>query len=74
MSVLERWRHISNMVENEDYVTVEEFCTRLGVSEATIRRDLTAMEGRGMLERFRGGRREKQSIYRSIAQGKFTTA
>lgn len=32
MSVLERWRHISNMVENEDYVTVEEFCTRLGVS------------------------------------------
>lgn len=63
MSVLERWRHISNMVENEDYVTVEEFCTRLGVSEATIRRDLTAMEGRGMLERFRGGAQKVKTIY-----------
>ena len=63
MSVLERWRHISNMVENEDYVTVEEFCTRLGVSEATIRRDLTAMEGRGMLERFRGGAQKVKAIY-----------
>lgn len=64
MSVLERWRQISSMVEKEDYVTVEEFCTQLGVSEATIRRDLTAMEGRGMLERFRGGAQRVHTVYR----------
>lgn len=61
MIVRERWKKISNMLENSDYITIEEFCTELNVSEATVRRDLTAMAGKGMLERLRGGAQKVNS-------------
>jgi DeoR family ulaG and ulaABCDEF operon transcriptional repressor len=55
--VLERERHriIRNLVEDRSVVAVTELVELLTASEATIRRDITAMADRGELRRVRGG-------------------
>lgn len=51
----ERETQIMELVLRHGEVTVEELARRLGVSAATVRRDLTEMERRGMLRRTHGG-------------------
>lgn len=63
MNVMERWRLISEMLNDSDYVTVEDFTRKLKVSEATIRRDLSSMEEKGMLVRFRGGAQKNNPLF-----------
>jgi DeoR family transcriptional regulator, ulaG and ulaABCDEF operon transcriptional repressor len=55
--VLERERHrlILKRVEERAIVAVGELVELLGASEATVRRDILAMAGRGEIRRVRGG-------------------
>jgi DeoR/GlpR family transcriptional regulator of sugar metabolism len=56
-NLLKGERHIliRRLVDGQGRVTVAEVSERLGVSEATIRRDLEEMQGRGWLYRTHGG-------------------
>ena len=52
----EREREIINILKCEDrFITVKELCERLYASESSIRRDLTALENRGIIKRTYGG-------------------
>lgn len=50
-----RFLKLQQMFSTEEFVEVEALCRRLGVSESTVRRDLTDMEKRGLLRRVHGG-------------------
>lgn len=51
----DRWEQIINLVERQGSATVEQIASALGVSPATVRRDLTQIEERGLIKRTRGG-------------------
>ena len=51
----QRQQDIYHLAESRGTVSVGELSTFLGVSEITIRRDLSALERRGMVERTHGG-------------------
>lgn len=52
----EREREIINILkENNGFVTVRELCRSLYASESSVRRDLTVLEGRGIINRTHGG-------------------
>lgn len=51
----ERHRHILTLLDEKGTVTVAELCERFGVSEMTVRRDLAALERKGLLRRVHGG-------------------
>lgn len=55
MDINERRDEILKILDNKDYVTVEEFSKVLGVSSVTIRTDLTSLEESGLLIRTHGG-------------------
>lgn len=61
----ERLLTIVNMVNNEGIVTVNDFMTKLNVSDMTIRRDLDELEKNGKIIRIHGG---AQSISYSLDQ------
>ncbi|MDD4102597.1 MAG: DeoR family transcriptional regulator, partial [Kiritimatiellae bacterium] len=50
-----RWRKLRNLVRERGILRVEELASELGVSAATIRRDLAALEVAGKLRRVHGG-------------------
>ncbi|MDD2456304.1 MAG: DeoR/GlpR family DNA-binding transcription regulator [Kiritimatiellae bacterium] len=50
-----RWRKLRNLVRERGILRVEELAAELGVSAATIRRDLAALELSGNLRRIHGG-------------------
>ena len=52
----EREREIINILkDNDGFVTVRELCKLLYASESSVRRDLTVLEGRGIINRTHGG-------------------
>lgn len=51
----ERWSSILNIVESRGAVTVLELADLLKISESTIRRDLTALDRLGKLQKVHGG-------------------
>lgn len=51
----ERHQRIQALLEQRRVASIAELSALLAVSEATIRRDLEALEGRGLLERTHGG-------------------
>ena len=52
----EREREIINLLKSENgFITVKELCQKLYASESSIRRDLTALENRGVVKRTYGG-------------------
>ncbi len=52
----EREREIINIIKSENgFITVKELCKKLYASESSIRRDLTALENRGIVKRTYGG-------------------
>lgn len=52
----ERKREIIHILKNENgFITVKELCEKLYASESSIRRDLTALENRGVIKRTYGG-------------------
>ncbi|MDL2318828.1 DeoR/GlpR family DNA-binding transcription regulator [Eubacteriales bacterium OttesenSCG-928-A19] len=52
---IERVDQILDMLQDDRVVSVHEMAERLFVSEATVRRDLDALEKRGMVKRIYGG-------------------
>jgi len=50
-----RREKLAALIEKHRYLPVGELCRRLGVSEATARRDLNALAGRNKLKRTHGG-------------------
>jgi len=55
MGHVERQREIETVLHTERKVLVDELSSRFGVSEVTIRKDLTDLENRGVLLRTHGG-------------------
>ncbi|HEY3323891.1 MAG TPA: DeoR/GlpR family DNA-binding transcription regulator [Planctomycetota bacterium] len=55
MSFIERQRQIENVLQLERKILVDDLSRRFGVSEVTIRKDLTDLEVRGVLLRTHGG-------------------
>ncbi|HYG77507.1 MAG TPA: DeoR/GlpR family DNA-binding transcription regulator [Planctomycetota bacterium] len=55
MGHVERQRDIETVLQTERKVLVEDLSQRFGVSEVTIRKDLTELENRGVLLRTHGG-------------------
>ena len=55
MGYVERQRDIEQMLMTERKVLVDDLSKRFGVSEVTIRKDLTELENRGVLLRTHGG-------------------
>lgn len=51
----ERWRAILDILSAHGKIRVNELSERMNVSEATVRRDLEAMQGQGLLLRTHGG-------------------
>jgi DeoR/GlpR family transcriptional regulator of sugar metabolism len=51
----DRWEQIIVLVEQRGGVTVEEIADAIGVSPATVRRDLARIHQRGLIKRTRGG-------------------
>jgi DeoR/GlpR family transcriptional regulator of sugar metabolism len=51
----ERRQIIADLVLAQSTVRVTDLCTRFGVSESTVRRDLEHLEGQGILKRTYGG-------------------
>ncbi|THV26678.1 DeoR/GlpR family DNA-binding transcription regulator [Glycomyces paridis] len=55
MGVADRLDLTLRLVQNAERVTVAELASRLGVSEMTVRRDLDALEHKGLVRRVHGG-------------------
>ncbi|GAA4768727.1 DeoR/GlpR family DNA-binding transcription regulator [Microbacterium gilvum] len=51
----ERWNWLLNRLKDSKAVSLAEAADALGVSEMTVRRDLTGMESQGIARRVRGG-------------------
>jgi DeoR family fructose operon transcriptional repressor len=51
----ERWQDILTILAEQGRIRVGHLAARLNVSEATVRRDLEAMQAQGMLQRTHGG-------------------
>ena len=54
-STTEREQQILDMLAGVESLSVGELSRKVGVSEATMRRDLSSMAGRGLLHRYHGG-------------------
>lgn len=54
-NLLARQEYILHRLQETGTVSIDELCTNLGASIATIRRDLEDLEGRSLLKRVRGG-------------------
>jgi DeoR/GlpR family transcriptional regulator of sugar metabolism len=55
MRPIERQKHILDLIEKRNSISVGELCHLLGVSDMTIRRDLRSLSKAGLLERVYGG-------------------
>ena len=64
----ERQREIINLLKLRDgFATVGELCASLYASESSIRRDLSALEGRGVVRRTHGGAELVTNVSNAIA-------
>jgi DeoR family transcriptional regulator, fructose operon transcriptional repressor len=55
MNQVERFRHIQESLARLDFVRLEDLCTRLNASRATVRRDLIELESKRIIRRVHGG-------------------
>lgn len=55
MNQVERFRYIQEALSRQDFVGLEDLCTGLGASRATVRRDLIQMERSRNIRRVHGG-------------------
>jgi DeoR/GlpR family transcriptional regulator of sugar metabolism len=53
--VEERRRRLARLLQQSRYLPVADLCRRLNISEATVRRDLSALEQENKIRRTRGG-------------------
>jgi len=69
MHLQDRWKRIIDELNSERVTSVEELTERLGVSPATIRRDLNELHELGHLLRVRGGATRANSTIQSARAG-----
>ncbi len=62
----EREREIMDILQSTGYATVDVLARRLHISASSIRRDLTALEQRGMVHRSYGGVEIADAMYRNV--------
>ena len=55
MTAEARWKKIMQLLDSEGNIRVEDLADRFEVSQVTIRKDLTALEEQGLLQRTYGG-------------------
>lgn len=55
MRQAERQLKIQDLFAKEEFINVEDICTRFGASKSSVRRDLMDLERRGVLRRVHGG-------------------
>lgn len=55
MNVIERTNLLLKLLEDQEFIMVDELAQLTGVSKATIRRDLQDLEAKNKVRRFRGG-------------------
>lgn len=58
----DRWEQIIRLIESQGGATVEQIGQALGISDATVRRDLARIEQRGLITRTRGGASPLQHV------------
>lgn len=63
----ERQNEIRSILQDREVVSVNEFCNHFGASIATIRNDLAYLEGKGYLQRVKGGAMSCEGKPRSTA-------
>ena len=51
----ERFRRILEIIRKNQSVTVQELVKQIGISESTVRRDLAALDKKGLLHKVHGG-------------------
>src|SRR5579859_628788 len=51
----ERWESLRTLIRERGVIRLEDLCRELGVSPATVRRDLDQLERRGSIRRVHGG-------------------
>src|ERR1700744_1562589 len=61
MHASERSDAITSILRERDFVSLQDLCTRLNASPATVRRDLERLEATGKLKRVHGGARAPDS-------------
>ena len=66
MNTIKRQDQIRSILENQDFITVEDLVDKFNISPATARRDLVSMEENGIIERFPGGAKIAPSSRRSF--------
>lgn len=64
---LQRHKNIIDRVQSQSYLSVQNLCELLGVSEATVRRDLVELEAQGLLRRTHGGAVPVQPVTRDFS-------
>ncbi len=69
MLASERWSQITEAVCDDGSVTVKDLAFKLGVSVATVRRDLKKMDEKGLLLRIHGGAVPTRRTEHNIATG-----
>ena len=62
----EREKEIMNLLNQNDYATVEYLSQKIHISPSSIRRDLKKLEQKGLITRSYGGAELKNSINRQI--------
>ncbi len=62
----ERFTKILSILESMGSVTVQQLMKELDASESTIRRDLTALDARGLLNKVHGGAMVKNAAYSTV--------
>lgn len=62
----ERFARILSILESMGSVTVQQLMAELDASESTIRRDLTALDAKGMLNKVHGGATLKNATYSTM--------
>lgn len=62
----ERFAKILSILESMGSVTVQQLMTELDASESTIRRDLTALDAKGLLNKVHGGATLKNAVYSTM--------
>jgi DeoR family transcriptional regulator, fructose operon transcriptional repressor len=62
MSQEERFKYILENLDAHNYISVSDLSLKFEVSQMTIRRDLTDLEGRGLLKRKHGGAVSSEAI------------
>jgi DeoR family transcriptional regulator, glycerol-3-phosphate regulon repressor len=62
MLMNQRQREISRLIESEAYLTIDFLVEHFRVTPQTIRRDLTALEEAGLIDRYHGGAALRSSV------------